>query len=137
MSTKTIIHDEAFLKLKAQVATSADKQDAIDLRDTLLSQRDKAAGLAANMIGSRKRIIAFYVGPLAIVMINPRIISKDGEYLAEEGCLSLEGMRKTIRYKTIAVEFENLNFKKSIQTFTDFTAEVIQHEIDHCDGKII
>lgn len=137
MSVKTIIHDQNFLKLKAISAKAQDKQDAIDLRDTLLSQRDKAAGLAANMIGSRKRIIAFYLGPLPIIMINPRLVSKKDQYLAEEGCLSLDGTRAAVRYKTITVEYENMDFEKSSQVFKDFTAEVIQHELDHCDGILI
>jgi peptide deformylase len=101
MTAQNIIHDQLFLSQKSTSANRSDLKVAEDLRDTLLANRDKAVGLAANMIGKNKRIIAFYVGLLPLVMINPQITKKSGEYLTEEGCLSLSGERKTKRYRTI------------------------------------
>lgn len=137
MTAQNIIHDQLFLSQKSTSANRADLKIAEDLRDTLLANRDKAAGLAANMIGKNKRIIAFYVGPLPLVMLNPRIIRRSGEYLTSEGCLSLNGERKTKRYKTITVTYQNMSLETKAQEFTDFIAEVIQHEIDHCEGILI
>lgn len=137
MTVQNIIHDQLFLSQKSTSANRADLKIAEDLRDTLLANRDKAAGLAANMIGKNKRIIAFYVGPLPLVMLNPRIIRRSGEYLASEGCLSLNGERKTKRYKTITVTYQNMSLETKTQEFTGFIAEVIQHEIDHCEGILI
>jgi peptide deformylase len=137
MTAQNIIHDQLFLSQKSTSANRADLKIAEDLRDTLLANRDKAAGLAANMIGKNKRIIAFYVGPLPLVMLNPRIIRRSGEYLTSEGCLSLNGERKTKRYKTITVTYQNMSLKTKTQEFTGFIAEVIQHEIDHCEGILI
>ncbi|WEV38731.1 peptide deformylase [Lactobacillus sp. ESL0680] len=137
MAAKKIIRDTLFLKQKAEEATKEDYQTAIDLRDTLIAERESAAGLAANMIGVNKKIIAFYMGDLPIVMINPQIIAKSGRYLTEEGCLSLFGLRKTERYQSITVEYQNLNFQMQKQTFTGFVAETIQHEVDHCAGILI
>lgn len=137
MTAQNIIHDQLFLSQKSTSANRADLKIAEDLRDTLLANRDKAAGLAANMIGKNKRIIAFYVGPLPLVMLNPRIIRRSGEYLTSEGCLSLNGERKTKRYKTITVTYQNMSLETKTQEFTDFIAEVIQHEIDHCEGILI
>ena len=137
MTVKTIINNQLTLSQKSVPATQADLQDAIDLRDTLVAHQNQAAGLAANMIGVNKSIIAFYVGPLAIVMLNPKIISVKNPYLTEEGCLSLEGMRPTQRYKEIEVEYQDMKMKKHREKFSEFTAEVIQHEVDHCQGKII
>lgn len=137
MTAQNIIHDQLFLSQKSTSANRADLKIAEDLRDTLLANRDKAAGLAANMIGKNKRIIAFYVGPLPLVMLNPRIIRRSGEYLASEGCLSLNGERKTKRYKTITVTYQNMSLETKTQEFTGFIAEVIQHEIDHCEGILI
>lgn len=137
MTAQNIIHDQLFLSQKSTSANRADLKIAEDLRDTLLANRDKAAGLAANMIGKNKRIIAFYVGPLPLVMLNPRIIRRSGEYLASEGCLSLNGERKTKRYKTITVMYQNMSLETKTQEFTGFIAEVIQHEIDHCEGILI
>ena len=137
MTVQNIIHDQLFLSQKSTSANRADLKIAEDLRDTLLANRDKAAGLAANMIGKNKRIIAFYVGPLPLVMLNPRIIRRSGEYLASEGCLSLNGERKTKRYKTITVMYQNMSLETKTQEFTGFIAEVIQHEIDHCEGILI
>ncbi len=137
MTAQNIIHDQLFLSHKSTSANRADLKIAEDLRDTLLANRDKAAGLAANMIGKNKRIIAFYVGPLPLVMLNPQIIRRSGEYLTSEGCLSLNGERKTKRYKTITVTYQNMSLETKTQEFTGFIAEVIQHEIDHCEGILI
>ena len=137
MTAQNIIHDQLFLSQKSTSANRADLKIAEDLRDTLLDNRDKAAGLAANMIGKNKRIIAFYVGPLPLVMLNPQIIRRSGEYLTSEGCLSLNGERKTKRYKTITVTYQNISLETKTQEFTGFIAEVIQHEIDHCEGILI
>lgn len=137
MTAQNIIHDQLFLSQKPTSANRADLKVAEDLRDTLLANRDKAVGLAANMIGKNKRIIAFYVGPLPLVMLNPQITKKSGEYLTEEGCLSLSGERKTKRYRTITVTYQDMNLNTKTQEFTDFIAEVIQHEVDHCEGILI
>lgn len=137
MTAQNIIHDQLFLSQKSTSANRADLKIAEDLRDTLLANRDKAEGLAANMIGKNKRIIAFYVGPLPLVMLNPQIIRRSGEYLTSEGCLSLNGERKTKRYKTITVTYQNMSLETKTQEFTGFIAEVIQHEIDHCEGILI
>ena len=137
MTAQNIIHDQLFLSQKSTSANRADLKVAEDLRDTLLANRDKAVGLAANMIGKNKRIIAFYVGLLPLVMLNPQITKKRGEYLTEEGCLSLSGERKTQRYRTITVTYQDMNLNTKTQEFTDFIAEVIQHEVDHCEGILI
>lgn len=137
MTAQNIIHDQLFLSQKSTSANRADLKIAEDLRDTLLANRDKAAGLAANMIGKNKRIIAFYVVPLPLVMLNPQIVRRSGEYLTSEGCLSLNGERKTKRYKTITVTYQNMSLETKTQEFTGFIAEVIQHEIDHCEGILI
>lgn len=137
MTKQAITHDQLFLQVKSQPASPADLQVAIDLKDTLIANQGKAAGLAANMISKHKRIIALFLGPLPIVMINPVITAKSGEYLAQEGCLSLSGERSTTRYKNITVKYQNENFDTHTQQFSDFTAEVIQHEIDHCNGILI
>ena len=137
MTAQNIIHDQLFLSQKSTSANRADLKVAEDLRDTLLANRDKAVGLAANMIGKNKRLLAFYVGLLPLVMLNPQITKKSGEYLTEEGCLSLSGERKTKRYRTITVTYQDMNLNTKTQEFTDFIAEVIQHEVDHCEGILI
>ncbi|EEJ71834.1 peptide deformylase [Lactobacillus ultunensis] len=137
MTAQNIIHDQLFLSQKSTIANKGDLKIAEDLRDTLLANRNKAAGLAANMIGKSKRIIAFYVGPFPFLMINPQIIKKSGEYLAKEGCLSLDGEREAKRYEKITVSYQNLNFEKETQSFSGFVAETIQHEVDHCNGILI
>ena len=137
MTAQDIIHDQLFLSQKSTSANRAELKVAEDLRDALLANRDKAVGLAANMIGKNKRIIAFYVGLLPLVMLNPQITKKSGEYLTEEGCLSLSGERKTKRYRTITVTYQDMNLNTKTQEFTDFIAEVIQHEVDHCEGILI
>ena len=137
MTAQKIIHDQLFLRQKSDLAGKNDLQVAINLRDTLLANRGKAAGLAANMIGQTKQIIAFYAGPLPFVMLNPRIIQKKQMYLASEGCLSLEGERNVQRYEEITVTYQNMELETVTQTFDDFIAETIQHEIDHCNGILI
>ena len=137
MAVKPIIHDELSLKFKSMPATKQDLTAAKDLKDTLLANNGKAAGLAANMIGVQKRIITLFVGPLPIVILNPIIVSKSDKYLAYEGCLSLQGERPTERYKKITVKYQNENFETRQQEFSDFVAEVIQHEVDHCNGILI
>lgn len=137
MAVKNIIHDQIFLMQRSTLADKNDMHIAIDLRDTLLANREKAAGLAANMIGENKKIIAFYVGNLPLVMVNPQVIKKRGKYTAQEGCLSLSGKRKAERYKKITVTYQDLNLKQKTENFSEFIAETIQHEIDHCDGILI
>ena len=134
---KQIIKD-VFIFKKAELATKEDLQTAIDLQDTLRANADICVGMAANMIGINKRIIAFSVGPMIITMINPVITKKSKDtYETEEGCLSLPGTRKATRYSEIEVEYLDINFKKCKQKYTGFPAQIIQHEIDHCDGIII
>ena len=134
---RKIIKD-VFIFRKAEPAERADLQTAVDLADTLRANSDICVGMAANMIGINKRIIAFYAGPMIMVILNPRIISRSFEsYEAEESCLSLDGVRKALRYREIEVEFYDLSFRKHRQSFSGFTAQIIQHEIDHCDGKVI
>jgi len=134
---KPIVRDMFFLGQKSETATKADAQVAIDLQDTLAAHRAGCVGMAANMIGYKKRTIIVSMGIVNLVMNNPVIISKSGEYEAEEGCLSLEGTRKTTRYKDIEVEYEDTSFKKQKQKFTGFPAQIVQHEMDHLEGIII
>ena len=134
---KEIIHDVHFLSQKSTPATSADIQAVRDLKATFIANSDRAAGLAANMIGIHKRIIVFGLGKLPVMMINPEIIAQDTHYQTTEGCLSLDGVRPTQRFKHITVKFQNEQFQWQTQDFTDLIAEVIQHEIDHCNGILI
>lgn len=134
---REICKDEAFLAQKAEPATADDLGVAQDLLDTLIAHKDGCVGLAANMIGVNKRIIAFENGGKYMIMLNPVIIKKLDPYKAEEGCLSLVGTRRTERWRSIRVQWQNEKFQTRIKTFTSFTAEIIQHEIDHCDGIII
>ncbi|MBQ2880165.1 MAG: peptide deformylase [Anaerotignum sp.] len=134
---KKIVKDEFFLKQKSEPATKADQQVAIDLLDTLKANEAGCVGLAANMIGVRKCVIAVSMGFMNVAMFNPVIVSKKGEYEAEEGCLSLTGTRKCIRYEEIEVEYFDINWKKQCHKFSGWVAEIIQHEIDHCSGIII
>ena len=134
---RPIIHDPLFLAQKSAVATEADRQVIIDLPDTLHVSLDRCVGIAANMIGERKRIIVFCNGPMQMVMVNPEMIAKSGEYEAEEGCLSLAGLRKTKRYRKITVKYQDQTFRQLTGTFEGFTAQIIQHEIDHCNGILI
>ena len=134
---RQIVHDPLFLAMKSEPATEEDRQILTDLLDTLRAHLDRCVGMAANMIGERKRIIVFCNGPMQVVMINPVIISRFNEYETEEGCLSLAGARKTKRYRKITVRYQDRLFKSRTDTFEGFTAQIIQHEIDHCDGILI
>lgn len=135
---KELIHDPILLARKSEVATKEDVQVAQDLLDTLTAHKDSCVGMAANMIGVQKRIIAFDNDGTYMVMFNPEIIKKSGPYDAEEGCLSLlGGLRKCKRYKTIKVQWQTSEFQTRIKTFTGFPAQIIQHEIDHCEGTLI
>ena len=135
---KELIHDPIFLSLKSEVATKEDLQVAEDLLETLIAHKDGCVGMAANMIGVRKRIIAFDNEGTYMVMFNPEIIKKSEPYEAEEGCLSLlGGPRKCKRYKSIKVQWQTSEMQTRIKTFTGFPAQIIQHEIDHCEGILI
>ena len=134
---REICKDEAFLAQKAEPATADDLVVAQDLLDTLVAHRDGCVGMAANMIGVNKRIIVFDSEGKYMVMFNPVIVRRSGVYEAEEGCLSLTGTRKTKRFRTIKVQWQNEKFQTRIKTFTGWTAEIIQHEIDHCEGIVI
>jgi peptide deformylase len=135
---KDIIHDEKFLAQKAESATKEDLYIADDLRDTLEANKEKCVGMAANMIGINKRIIIFEEGNQYSVMFNPEIIKKQDAFETEEACLSLQGYpKKTKRYKTIKVRWQNEKFEWRIKTFNGFVAQIIQHELDHCDGILI
>ncbi|MCR5732779.1 MAG: peptide deformylase [Sphaerochaetaceae bacterium] len=133
---RTIVKGKKIFRV-AEKATRADIQIAKDLADTLKENQERCVGMAANMIGENKRIIAFQFGPMIMTMFNPKITDRSGKYLTEEGCLSLEGKRNCTRFETIEVEFEDIFFKKRKEKFTGFTAEIIQHEIDHLEGIII
>lgn len=134
---KPIIKDIIFLGRKSILATKEDLSVADDLLDTLKANADGCVGMAANMIGVKKRIIIFDNNGTYMVMFNPEIIKCSDSYETEEGCLSLTGTRKTKRYKTIKVQYQSRDFKVLIKTFTDWPAQIIQHEIDHCNGIII
>ena len=134
---REIMRDEAFLSQKAEPATLEDLPVAQDLLDTLTAHKDGCVGMAANMIGVRKRIIVFDNEGTYMVMFNPEIIKKSGPYEAEEGCLSLSGTRKAKRWQSIKVQYQNEQFQTRFKTFTGWTAQIIQHEIDHCEGILI
>ena len=134
---RPIMHDPLFLSRPSQEATAADLPVLTDLVDTLLYHRKGCVGMAANMIGVHKRIIAFDDAGMIKTMMNPQIIAKSGEYEAEEGCLSLAGTRKTRRYDKITVRFDTPFGEKQTQQFSGWTAQIIQHEIDHCNGVLI
>ena len=132
-----IMKDVFFLQQKSEPATEADRQVIVDLLDTLRANAAGCVGMAANMIGVRKRIIVVNLGLMNLAMVNPEIVSKKRPYTAEEGCLSLVGVRKTTRYEEIEVAYLDQNFKPQKQKFTGWTAQIIQHEVDHCDGVLI
>ena len=134
---REICRDETFLAQKAAPATADDLAMAQDLLDTLTAHKDGCVGMAANMIGVCKRIIAFDNEGTYMVMFNPVIVRQSGPYEAQEGCLSLSGVRKTKRFQTIKVQWQNEQFQTRLKTFTGWTAEIIQHEIDHCTGILI
>ena len=134
---KEIVKDVLFLEQKSELATKEDTGVITDLIDTLNANLEHCVGMAANMIGVKKRILVFTMGPMIVPMVNPVILKKENPYETEESCLSLLGVRKTKRYETIEVEYLDRNFKKHINTFTGFTAQIIQHEIVHFEGIII
>ncbi len=136
---RELIHDPIFLSCKSMLYTKEDEKIAIDLIDTLKAHKSTCVGMAANMIGELKRIIAFLNDDgKYMLMCNPVIVKQDSLYETEESCLSLlGGPRKCIRYKKIKVEYQTVDLKPRIKTFTDFTAQIIQHEIDHCNGILI
>ena len=135
---KELMHDPIFLGRKSETATKADLQTAQDLLDTLAVHKDTCVGMAANMIGVCKRIIAFDNGGTPMVMLNPEIVKQSGEYETEESCLSLlGGPRKTKRYEKIKVRYQTMELEVRLKTFTGWTAQIIQHEVDHCNGVLI
>ena len=134
---REICRDESFLGKKAEPATAEDLPAAEDLLETLIAHKDGCVGMAANMIGVSKSIIAFDNDGAYMVMFNPEIIKKSGPYEAQEGCLSLSGTRKARRWKSIKLRYQNEKFQTRLKTFTGFPAQIIQHEIDHCQGVII
>ena len=134
---RTIVKDILFLEQKSEPATKEDISVVNDLIDTLRANLEHCVGMAANMIGVKKRILVFSVGNMIVPMINPVILKKENSYETEESCLSLTGFRKTTRYETIEVEYFDINFKKHKQVFNGFTAQIIQHEMDHFEGIII
>lgn len=135
---KELVHDPILLAMKSETAAKDDLQTAQDLADTLLSHKDSCVGMAANMIGVRKRIIVFDNGGEYMTMLNPEILKRSEPYETEEGCLSLlGGPRKCKRYRSVKVKWQTVDFQTRIKTFTGFTAQIIQHEIDPCDGILI
>ena len=134
---REICKDETFLAQTAEPAVPADLAVAQDLRDTLAAHREGCVGMAANMIGINKRIIAFDNEGSYLVMLNPEIVKRSGPYEAEEGCLSLSGTRRARRWRSIKVRWQNERFQERCKTFTGWTAQIIQHEVDHCNGIII
>lgn len=135
---REVIHDPVLLGVQSEPATKEDLQVARDLLDTLIANKEACVGMAANMIGVRKRIIVFDNEGTYMTMFNPEIIKMSGPYDTEEGCLSLlGGPRPCKRYQTIKVQWQNEQFQTRIKTFTDWSAQIIQHEIDHCNGILI
>ena len=134
---REICRDETFLAQKAAPATADDLATAQDLLDTLAAHKGGCVGMAANMIGVCKRVIAFDNEGTYMVMFNPVIVRQSGPYEAQEGCLSLTGVRKAKRFQTVKVQWQNEKFQTRLKTFTGWTAEIIQHEIDHCEGILI
>ena len=134
---KQIVRDPMFLQQKSEPATEADKQVIVDLMDTLKANQDRCVGMAANMIGVKKQIIVVAAGPFIFPMINPVITKKIGKYETEESCLSLEGARPCTRYKEIEVDYLDQEFKKQHGKYSGFTAQIIQHEIQHFSGELI
>ena len=134
---RPVVRDVFFLRQKSEPATQGDLSIGQDLRDTLASNRDRCVGMAANMIGVKKRVIIVSMGPVDVVMYNPVITRKDSPFETEEGCLSLDGVRKTTRYQNISVEYRDGTWKKRQQNYTGWIAQIIQHEMDHLEGIII
>jgi len=134
---KQIVKDPFFLQQKSEPATKADKQVIVDLVDTLQANIDRCVGMAANMIGVKKQIIVVAAGTFIIPMVNPVITKRSGKYETEESCLSLEGVRPCTRYKEIEVDYLDQDFQPKHGKYTDFTAQIIQHEIQHFSGELI
>ncbi|MCR5738250.1 MAG: peptide deformylase [Lachnospiraceae bacterium] len=134
---KNIVRDPLFLMQKSEPATEEDKQVITDLLDTLRANMDRCVGMAANMIGVKKQIIVVAAGPMIFPMVNPVITKKTGMYKTEESCLSLEGVRPCTRYKEIEVDYLDQDFKKQHGKYSGFTAQIIQHEIQHFSGELI
>lgn len=134
---RPVVKDILFLGQKSELATKEDVAVIDDLVDTLRANLEACVGMAANMIGVKKRILVFSVGNIIVPMVNPVIVKKEKGYETEESCLSLTGFRKTRRYEVIEIEYLDRNFKKHKETFTGFIAQIIQHEIDHFEGIII
>ncbi len=134
---KQIVRDILFLGQKSEPATKADVQVGRDLQDTLRANRGRCVGMAANMIGVKKNIIIVSMGFLDVVMFNPVIVSKSDPYETEEGCLSLDGVRKTTRYQNLEVEYYDFDWKRQRQKLSGWTAQICQHEMDHLEGRII
>ena len=134
---KPIMKDVSFLGQKSEPATKADLQVGKDLQDTLQANRAGCVGMAANLIGVKKRAIIVYMGFVDVVMFNPVLLSKDTPYETEEGCLSLTGVRKTTRYENIKVEYYDMNWKKQRQKLSGWPAQICQHELDHLEGILI
>lgn len=134
---RSIVKDRFLLGRKSREATAADQVIAQDLLDTLQAHRDECVGMAANMIGQPVRIIVFHIGGAPMVMYNPVIIKAEKPFETEEGCLSLSGVRKATRYETIRVRFQNEKMQVRQKVYSGWTAQIIQHEIDHCNGVLI
>ena len=132
-----VVRDMFFLSQKSEPATQGDLAVDRDLRDTLQANRDRCVGMAANMIGVRKRVIIVSLGFADAVMFNPVLLSRDTPYETEEGCLSLDGTRRTTRYQNIEIEYRNAAWKKCRERYSGWVAQIIQHEMDHLDGVII
>lgn len=134
---KKIVRDPLFLRQKSVEATEEDKQVITDLLDTLKANQDRCVGMAANMIGVSKRILVVAAGPFMFPMVNPKVTAKSGKYETEEGCLSLDGVRPCTRYREIEVDYLDKDFKPRHGKYSGFTAQIIQHEMDHFEGMII
>lgn len=134
---RPVVKDTFLLAQKSEPAGKEDMKEIQDLLDTFKANRERCVGMAANMIGVKKRFIVIEFMGMPLIMINPKITAKKGAYTATEGCLSLDGMRKTERFDRITVTYQDMQFKPHTQSFTGFIAQIIQHEIDHCDGIII
>lgn len=134
---REVVKDTFFLSRKSEECTKNDLNIVQDLMDTLKANQDKCVGMAANMIGFNKNVIVFYDGAILCAMLNPVITKKKGQYTCEEGCLSLQGVRKTDRYHEITVNYQDISFRKHTKKYTGYTAQIIQHEIDHLQGIVI
>ena len=134
---RPVMHDPIFLAQKSAPATAEDVELAQDLLDTLAAHKDGCVGMAANMIGVLKRVIVFDDGGKYTVLFNPEIVKSSGPYETEEGCLSLSGVRKTKRFQSIKVQYQDGKFQTRFKTYTGWTAQIVQHEIDHCNGILI